>query len=392
MGCGASSKYQDSGDEVVAFQGDASNKASKEVKLDSKSKAASKESLKAAHQRVHQLDFGDFLEIADISSKYFFSDILLSRRTKVVVRLVLCRTAGTTRAAKQHTLRNVPGGRLTRSARLIKKQAVMQTCCHHPNIVELLEVFISQSALYEILEYCDGGSLYEAIIDSEGLTEREAANSLLQVAKAVAYLHSRRIAHRDCKPEHVLLKSPSAVVNAQMKLVDFSTACIFTSSFMSEQVSTPYYASPQVFQKRYSEACDVWSLGVMLYVLLLGYPKKIEAILKDPAIKPRELHTFVTRGRFKKDEGFNELLSEGANGLLASLLSDAEEGRISAAAAIENVWLLYQAPQTDLTPEEMMAQTTSLGEVFDRAGRRMLVMSNEDESKSKDLLLDDVLT
>eukprot|EP00931_Biecheleriopsis_adriatica_P101743 TRINITY_DN76822_c0_g1_i1.p1 TRINITY_DN76822_c0_g1~~TRINITY_DN76822_c0_g1_i1.p1 ORF type:complete len:424 (-),score=96.66 TRINITY_DN76822_c0_g1_i1:13-1245(-) len=409
MGCGSSvgGKYaekKEAKDEVVAVEektddGESSSKkqgekkppeeSSKEKAQPSKAEVAKNlqlESIKAMLDRVERLEFGEVLQVPEISSAYFFSETMLSRRTKVVIRLVTCRTTGRVRAAKQHTLRKVPGGRLNRSPDTIKKQALMHSCFQHPNIVRLLEVFISQSTLYEILEYCNGGRLYETIVDSEGLTEREAANSLQQVVNAVAYMHQRRIAHRDVKPEHVVLRYPCAVLNAKMVLVDFSTACVFSSAFMNEQVSTPFYAAPQIFESRYTQACDVWSLGVMLYVLLLGYPKKMEALLKDPAIKPKELHTFITRGKLVIDPNFRDRLSSGAADLLSSLLSIEESGRPSAQEASDNIWLCYQAPLPDLSPEQMMAQTTARGEVFDRAGHRMLVKSSNDELQVEDVL------
>jgi len=202
-------------------------------------------------ERIEAVQLTEFLNDADVAHLYFFSDYMLSKRTMVVIRIVTDKRTEQLLACKQHNLRKSDrSSKHERSPQLIKQQAIMlRECSSHPSIINLQECFINNGNFYEILEYTTGGRLYDAILDAESHTERETANFMLQLLSAVQHMHERHLCHRDIKPEHLLIKARAPAHCAEIKLCDFATTCLFTpGEQMTEKVTTPYYASPQVHE------------------------------------------------------------------------------------------------------------------------------------------------
>ena len=147
----------------------------------------------------------------------------------------------------------------------------------HPNIIKLYDVFESNHNLYLIMEECYGGELFDKITEhienEEMYTEKEAANILLQVMSAVEYCHNNGICHRDLKPENLLYLKKGDEKDNPLKVIDFGLSqTIDVKKILSSKVGTAYYVSPEILQGKYNEKCDIWSAGVILYVLLSGEP------------------------------------------------------------------------------------------------------------------------
>jgi calcium-dependent protein kinase len=123
------------------------------------------------------------------------------------------------------------------------------------------------------MEFLEGGELFEAITNIGSFTENSACKVMKQILSAVLYLHSNHIVHRDLKPENIMLTQKPKNGNYQIKLIDFGTAKIFRpGKKMNKFIGTSYYIAPEVLKERYDEKCDVWSCGVILFILLCGYP------------------------------------------------------------------------------------------------------------------------
>lgn len=113
--------------------------------------------------------------------------------------------------------------------------------------------------------------MFDKVSQEKTLTEEEAANIMKQLLSAVVYCHSKQVVHRDLKPENLLLESKDQ--GARIKVIDFGTSQIFNPlKKMTMKIGTPYYIAPEVLSQSYTEQCDVWSCGVILYILLCGYP------------------------------------------------------------------------------------------------------------------------
>jgi len=145
----------------------------------------------------------------------------------------------------------------------------------HPNIIKLYEVYENDKNIYLIMELCTGGELFDRIVENTEngvqFTEKQAANIFKQMMSAINYCHKNGIVHRDLKPENLLYLNKDK--NSPVKVIDFGMSKRFDSKhFMSEKVGTAYYISPEVLNGKYDEKCDIWSAGVILYIIICGYP------------------------------------------------------------------------------------------------------------------------
>ena len=147
----------------------------------------------------------------------------------------------------------------------------------HPNIIKIFEIFESQRSLYIVMEECKGGEIFDRIIEhiqsKQMYSEKEAAEMFEQVMSAIEYCHKNGICHRDLKPENLLYLNPGPEKNNPIKVIDFGLSqYISPNKKLSTKVGTAYYVSPEILQGNYTEKCDVWSAGVILYIFLSGDP------------------------------------------------------------------------------------------------------------------------
>ena len=143
----------------------------------------------------------------------------------------------------------------------------------HPNITNIFEIFADSKKYYVIMEFLEGGELFDAITSIGSFTEESACQVMKQLLSAIYYLHSNNIVHRDLKPENIMLLQKPENGNYHIKLIDFGTAKIFKpGKKMNKFIGTSYYIAPEVLKEKYDEKCDVWSCGIILYILLCGYP------------------------------------------------------------------------------------------------------------------------
>lgn len=141
----------------------------------------------------------------------------------------------------------------------------------HPNIVRIFEVINDEETLNIFMEHCTGGELYERIERSSHFSESLASQYMLDMVSAIKYCHEAKLVHRDLKPENILFENNKE--NARLKIIDFGTSKYFKpNEKMQRFIGTSFYVAPEVIDKNYDEKCDVWSLGIMLYAMLCGFP------------------------------------------------------------------------------------------------------------------------
>lgn len=127
------------------------------------------------------------------------------------------------------------------------------------------------------LSFCEGGELFSRLEEHGNFSENDARELFTQIAKCVKYLHSQKIAHRDLKPENFLMNSSKTL---EMKIIDFGLSYQWKNAMHEELVAekknkligTSYYIAPEVLKLDYDERCDIWSAGVMLYILVTAAP------------------------------------------------------------------------------------------------------------------------
>jgi len=140
----------------------------------------------------------------------------------------------------------------------------------HPNILKLYEVYSDDKRYYIVTELCKGGELFDEIAKKGVYSEKQAAGIIKQILLAVSYFHEMGIVHRDIKPENVLIDKEQ---NNCLKIIDFGNSVKKgDNELLTTTHGTSYYIAPEVLKKQYNERCDVWSVGVILYILLSGKP------------------------------------------------------------------------------------------------------------------------
>ena len=205
----------------------------------------------------------------------------------------------------------------------------------HPNILKLYEFFQDEKRYFLVTEICKGGELFDKISDESYFNEHDAANIMKQVFSAINYCHSRNIVHRDLKPENLLLDSDGE--NPKIKIIDFGTSQTFDpSKKMTQKFGTPYYIAPEVLKRDYTEKCDLWSCGVILYILLCGYPPFNGA-------NDKQIIEAVLKGKFTLDEPEWDGITNEAKDLVRKLLTYEQDKRTSAADALQHPWIQKMA-------------------------------------------------
>jgi calcium-dependent protein kinase len=196
----------------------------------------------------------------------------------------------------------------------------------HPNIIKIYEYFSDEKFIFIVTELMQGGELFDRIMDVHHFSERKAAEIFLQILSAVNYLHNHKIVHRDLKPENILLEGDS------IKLIDFGTSREFDpKTKMQGTHGTPYYIAPEVLQHSYNEKCDVWSCGVILYIMLSGSPP-FNGNSDDDILNA------VQRGQYSFDLPEFEQISDYAKRFITKMLMFNPKQRISVSEAINDAW------------------------------------------------------
>ncbi len=210
----------------------------------------------------------------------------------------------------------------------------------HPNIMQIFEFYEDKKNFYIITEICEGGELFDQVVKKGSFTENEAANVLKQILSAVNYIHSNNIVHRDLKPENILLDTEK---NNIIKIIDWGTARFFEKNKKMNKISgTPYYIAPEVLSEKYDEKCDIWSCGIIIYILLCGYPP-------FNGDNDNEILNKIKKGKFEFPAEEWENISDIAKDLIKSMLRFNPLERLSASDCLKHAWFNeYQQKKVDV--------------------------------------------
>ena len=205
----------------------------------------------------------------------------------------------------------------------------------HPNIVKIIEFYSAPKAYYIITDFCSCGELYNQIKNQ--YSENQLAVLFYQVLSGLYYLHSNNIVHRDLKLENILISEieKDKVTNEKyfwVKIIDFGTAKIFEKNKSEKAVvGSSYYIAPEVLHKHYNEKCDTWSVGVILYMLIVGRApfdgKTDEEIIEN-----------IEKGQFNSKHKKLLNSSEEVQDLVKKLLEVNVKKRLSSSEALKHPW------------------------------------------------------
>ncbi|CAI5482535.1 unnamed protein product [Closterium sp. Yama58-4] len=206
---------------------------------------------------------------AELEARYEVAEGELGRGKVGVLRACRCRATG-----RQFACKTISKAAMICEAEcdeVRREVQMMQRARGHPRIVAMHEALEDARAVHVIMELCHGGELFHRIVTRQRYSEPAAASVARQLASALAFLHARGVAHRDVKPENILLCSRDD--DTSIKLTDFGAATLLLPGAQcTERVGSPYYLAPEVLSEQYGLQADVWSAGVVLFVLLSGSP------------------------------------------------------------------------------------------------------------------------
>lgn len=209
----------------------------------------------------------------------------------------------------------------------------------HPNIVKIFEFYNTHRYYYLITELCKGGDLFDKIIAEGPFNEKVTSHIIFQILNAVNYCHKMNIIHRDLKPENILIEKYEYIDKLDLsykiyriKIIDFGTAKIFEKNKIETQViGSSYYMAPEVLLKNYNEKCDLWSCGVILYILLSGRPP-------FTGINNKSIMESIQKGNYDLESEIWKNISLEGKDLIRHLLDKNVSSRLSAEDALGHQW------------------------------------------------------
>ncbi|XP_030521370.1 calcium-dependent protein kinase 10-like [Rhodamnia argentea] len=212
-----------------------------------------------------------------------------------------------------------------------REVAIMSTLPEHPNIVKLKATYEDSDNVHLVMELCEGGELFDRIVARGHYSERAAAGVARTIAEVVRMCHTNGVMHRDLKPENFLFSNKKE--NSALKAIDFGLSVFFKpGERFSEIVGSPYYMAPEVLKRNYGPEVDVWSAGVILYILLCGVPPFWAETEQGVALA-------ILRGNidFKREPW--PQISDAAKNLVRQMLDPDPRKRLTAREVLEHPWI-----------------------------------------------------
>eukprot|EP01103_Thecamoeba_quadrilineata_P015315 TRINITY_DN47_c0_g2_i1.p1 TRINITY_DN47_c0_g2~~TRINITY_DN47_c0_g2_i1.p1 ORF type:complete len:351 (+),score=79.01 TRINITY_DN47_c0_g2_i1:129-1181(+) len=215
--------------------------------------------------------------------------------------------------------------------KLLKREIQIMKKVSHPNVLKLYEVFENEEEFFLVMELVTGKELFDKIVEKGQYSEAGASNIVRQIVSAVEYLHQNGIAHRDLKPENLL----SAEVNGEeiIKIADFGFSKNFGEEKLMTSCGSPGYVAPEVLTcESYDMSVDLWSIGVIIYILLCGYPPFYAD--NAPALFKK-----IMEVKYDFDDPSWNDVSEAAKNLIRHLLVKDPKKRYTAQQCLQDPWV-----------------------------------------------------
>lgn len=212
----------------------------------------------------------------------------------------------------------------------------------HPNLVQFVDYFEDVDYNYLVMEMMTGGELFTRIVEKEKYSEAEAQRLVRTLVEAIKFCHDLGIVHRDLKPENILLANPAD--DAPLKIADFGFAKfdLGNARNLSTACGTPGYVAPEILKgDKYGKEVDVWSLGVIAYILLCGYPPFHSS-------NQARLFELIKAGEFEFDEADWKDISVDAKDLIARMLTVDPLKRMTTTQTLSHAWLVNTASDAPL--------------------------------------------
>lgn len=324
----------------------------------------------------------------NIKDTYDISDKPLGEGAFGVVYLGTEKETGLNRAVKA-----IERSKIKNFQRFYNEVNALKTL-DHPHIIKLFEVYEDETFVYLVQELWEGGELFDFIVEQEFLTEDIAATVFHQIMQSIMYWHKNRIAHRDLKPENFMLKSKGGEIC--VKLIDFGLSCSFMVygatgkeklKRMTTKAGTLFFMAPEVLTMNYSSKWDVWSAGVILYIMLWGYPPFASE-------DDDETMQLIEQGEVEFDDDAWGEISDEAKDLIVQIFQ-VEQNRLSAKKVLSHPWVQKHVNSAGaVEPVILDAQMKRLKEYQNKSKFRKAILSylstrvNDDDVKEEKKLFE----
>jgi len=240
----------------------------------------------------------------------------------------------------------------------------------HPNIIKLKELFETSSTLAIVTELVTGGELFDKIVEQGSYSEKDASILVAKMVSAIDYLHKRGIVHRDLKPENLLLKDENSIT--EVKIADFGLSKIVGTNFslMLTACGTPSYVAPEVLTATgYDKEVDLWSIGVITYILLCGFPPFYNENIS-------KLFEEIMQADYDFPDEYWAHISDKAKDFVSKLLVSDPSRRLTAAEALQHPWISQLAPGS---------QKSNMGNKFNEKLKKYVLDRKSQTSFARDL-------
>jgi len=246
----------------------------------------------------------------------------------------------------KYAVKQIAKAKLPDTSKAKLEQEVRIMCkLDHPNVIKLFQTFQDPRYVYLVLEMCQGGELFDQIIKEKHFAEDVAADVMQQVFRAIHYTHEMDIVHRDLKPENLMLMTAGPLKGNTVKVIDYGIAAEWKGQLLQSKNGTPDYVAPELVLlleskgSGYGKELDVWSSGVILYILLSGR-------LPFKGSNDNETFKKIKAGKMKW-EGFQNV-SGDAKYLVSRLLTVDKHKRATMGEALQHTWIVHKAPGASL--------------------------------------------
>ncbi|XP_007953549.1 caM kinase-like vesicle-associated protein [Orycteropus afer afer] len=294
-------------------------------------------------------DKKNYNQPSEVTDRYDLGQVIKTEEFCEIFR-AKDKTTGKLHTCKKFQKRD---GRKVRKA--AKNEIGILKMVKHPNILQLVDVFVTRKEYFIFLELATGREVFDWILDQGYYSERDTSNVVRQVLEAVAYLHSLKIVHRNLKLENLVYYN--RLKNSKIVISDFHLAKL-ENGLIKDPCGTPEYLAPEVVgRQRYGRPVDCWAIGVIMYILLSGNPPFYEEVEEDDYENhDKNLFRKILAGDYEFDSPYWDDISQAAKDLVTRLMEVEQDQRITAEEAISHEWISGNAASDKNIKDGVCAQ------------------------------------
>jgi len=293
-------------------------------------------------QRRPSVASQSFYRIGDIREKYEIKEVI-GTGNYAEVRRGINKLTGEEVAVKIIVLSKDPSD-------IMNEIDILARVDDHPHVVQLKEIYEQKGRMYIVMELVTGGELFDRIIARQHFNEQDARDLMHVLIETVSHMHSYGIVHRDLKPENVLFASKAE--DAPIKIADFGLAKLYQpaddTGLLQTLCGTPGYVAPEVLKNKggYTPQCDMWSLGVILYIVLCGYPPFQHE-------QQNKLFKQILRADFHFHSPWWDKVSDEAKDIVCRLLVVDPARRLTPKQAMQHPWMQKRGPGSSVDVDKL---------------------------------------